>query len=1273
MKKKTLVYIAPHLSTGGMPQYLFKQIESMINDFDVYCIEWDNVTGGVLVIQRNRIANLLGDRLITLGEPREQLFTLLDRINPDVVHLQEIPELFMSTDIANKLYRKDRTYVLIETSHDSSYDITQKMLLPDKFLMVSQYQIDQYTPLGVPLDLVEYPIENKMRTKTREQALRALGLDPNLKHVINVGLFTPRKNQAEVIEYARLLQNYPIQFHFLGNQADNFKQYWEPLMQNFPKNCKWWNERSDVDAFYEAADLFLFTSKGNSHDKETMPLVIREALSWKTPSLIYNLPVYMGYFDKYDTIEYLSDDTQKNAYRIAEKLVTTAPAVDSYFDFEFAPTENKITMTYKGQHALSTKVVVKDKDSNAPIYWMDVTFEHGSSYWILPTPLHVFDFSKEPSFGTLLIEVHTPEGKLLFTKDIFVKDATEKRTVYLDITNPFDCLFSNYNEMFVERKYDCYNLNNLDVVLDIGANNGLFSLLMVNNGCKKVYAFEPNQDSLVNLKHLFKNTDTVTAIEKAVYINDNDIEFYVDPNNTTIGSVSEQHLLVNGSNVQKITVPAVSLKTFIQQHNLNRISLVKMDIEGAEYEIIEHIEDEVFDKIDSFLIEYHDNTDGRITGMIDTLKRKGYDIEQIRNQNSKTNELMTYTYQDSPIGTFLAKKSPKEKLLTVVVPGYNHSKYIETCIDSILRQKTLFNFDIIVSDDCSSDDTYTIIQKYKDVPNVTIQKTERNEGPTSVRIANLLRPIKSEYITILDGDDFYTDDYKLQKQIDFLTNNTEYVIHSTGYYQWELNDNSQKYLELFYRSNRQEFTLADNLDVNYGSFGYMFRNKFIRDKEFPKWYFHEDIFDPYWAFINVLLQYGKGRSDIWMGGVYRITPGGTFGERPEEWKAEQILRQSNFLKRVFIPQPKPILIVDAFFHDGHCLSIFKQYLASVKKLSVPIMLITNSKFDSALIDEVDYVVYDSNNRLFKKSYDGIDNIVLYTIDSDKYISLGTPALQKHGLSVLSNLYHSTNLAKSLGFTHFYRIEYDCQLDDMEKIAAIPTLVQNSGKKGLVYVNQDKYVSYQLWYMELEYFTAYFPQINSEDDYPAAKQAIGATKDFVTAEEFIYHMIDNSHGGLSSMLVREAVEMHTDYGNCTWNTITSPSESDKIVDGCVSTICRITMENDAIRSVRHTPRPDWGITPETCEIYPSKVAFTTWNVSSSQTNSSVATLTYPDGTVQELRHTVSEMGNANVDIIDVIGGDIMVNIQINDHTTYQYIINKNTVSRLTDVYQPRILP
>ena len=317
---KKLVFIAPHLSTGGMPQYLYKQIESLVNDYEIYCLEWDNHTGGKLVVQRNKIEQLLGKRLITIGENKNSTIDYINSIKPDIVHLQEVPEYFMPYEVAEQLYSTNREYVIIETSHDSSFDVNNKLHFPDKFLMVSNYQVKEFQKLGIPTELVEYPIEKKIRQKTREQILLELGLDPNIKHVINVGLFTPRKNQAEVIEYAKGLKDYPIQFHFIGNQADNFTHYWQPLMQDFPSNCKWWGERSDVDTFYQMADLFLFTSRGHNTDKETMPLVIREAISWGVPSLIYNLDVYEGYFDKFSNIEYLDTNSLKiNCDKILQK------------------------------------------------------------------------------------------------------------------------------------------------------------------------------------------------------------------------------------------------------------------------------------------------------------------------------------------------------------------------------------------------------------------------------------------------------------------------------------------------------------------------------------------------------------------------------------------------------------------------------------------------------------------------------------------------------------------------------------------------------------------------------------------------------------------------------------------------------------------------------------------------------------------------------------------------------------------------------------------
>ena len=303
---KVLLYIAPHLSTGGLPQYLTKKVELLKNIYKIYVVEYEDITGGRLVIQKNKIKDLLGDNLITIpwGGSKQILIDTINNIKPDIIHLEEMPEYFMSDDIAKQIYTSDRKYKIFETSHDSSFDTSRKKYQPDKFILVSNYQVGMLKSLNIPSEVVEYPIEFKERPN-REQALIKLGLDPTYKHVLHVGLYTPRKNQAEFYEYANQFLGEKVMFHSLGNMADNFRYYWEPLLNNKPDNMIWHGEKTNVDDYYAAMDLFLFTSKGTVNDKETMPLVMREAISWNIPTLIYNLPVYENYFDKFKNIQYL--------------------------------------------------------------------------------------------------------------------------------------------------------------------------------------------------------------------------------------------------------------------------------------------------------------------------------------------------------------------------------------------------------------------------------------------------------------------------------------------------------------------------------------------------------------------------------------------------------------------------------------------------------------------------------------------------------------------------------------------------------------------------------------------------------------------------------------------------------------------------------------------------------------------------------------------------------------------------------------------------------
>ena len=310
--RRRILYISPHFSTGGLPQYLLKKIESLNDSAEMYCVEY-NFYGDAYVVQRNKVISILGDRFISLGDDKKRLIEIIEQVRPDVVHFEELPETFVDNEVLKSIYRTERDYIICESCHSSQFDPSIKIYKPDKFIMVSKWIDEKFKILGIPSELLEYPIENKKPDK--KNSLVYLGLDPSKKHIINVGLFTSGKNQGELIKYAKLLEYFPIKFHFIGNQASNFEDYWKPLMDELPGNCTIWGERNDVDVFYQAADLFVFNST-----VELNPLCIKESLSWKTPVLFRNLPTYSDSYNNNENAHYMTDDDSKNVYKILEIL-----------------------------------------------------------------------------------------------------------------------------------------------------------------------------------------------------------------------------------------------------------------------------------------------------------------------------------------------------------------------------------------------------------------------------------------------------------------------------------------------------------------------------------------------------------------------------------------------------------------------------------------------------------------------------------------------------------------------------------------------------------------------------------------------------------------------------------------------------------------------------------------------------------------------------------------------------------------------------------------
>lgn len=118
----------------------------------------------------------------------------------------------------------------------------------------------------------------------------------------------------------------------------------------------------------------------------------------------------------------------------------------------------------------------------------------------------------------------------------------------------------------------------------------------------------------------------------------------------------------------------------------------------------------------------------------------------------------------------------KDSLLTVCLITYNHAIYIDKALQSILQQETNFYFNIVIADDCSADGTTDIIRKYvaKYPEKITAILQKPNVG-AGKNYDQLLTAANGQYIAYLEADDYWTDNTKLQQQIDILQANPSYV------------------------------------------------------------------------------------------------------------------------------------------------------------------------------------------------------------------------------------------------------------------------------------------------------------------------------------------------------------------------------------------------------------------------------------------------------------------------------------------------------------------
>lgn len=179
-----------------------------------------------------------------------------------------------------------------------------------------------------------------------------------------------------------------------------------------------------------------------------------------------------------------------------------------------------------------------------------------------------------------------------------------------------------------------------------------------------------------------------------------------------------------------------------------------------------------------------------------------------------------------------------ELILSCHVITYNQKNFIRECLDSVLMQQTNFRFEVVVGDDNSTDGTREILIEYAnnfpDIIRLNL-RDKRGEGiPGKDNFVSTFQLCRGKYISLCDGDDYWTDPNKLQKQIDFLEANDDYAIcfHRVN----ELEDGKALSLSNLISSVKEEtYTIEDLASGNFiHTASVVFRNG-LR-KKLPAWF-----------------------------------------------------------------------------------------------------------------------------------------------------------------------------------------------------------------------------------------------------------------------------------------------------------------------------------------------------------------------------------------------------------------------------------------------------
>jgi FkbM family methyltransferase len=262
------------------------------------------------------------------------------------------------------------------------------------------------------------------------------------------------------------------------------------------------------------------------------------------------------------------------------------------------------------------------------MYWFNFQASNSVTWYVIPIPTHVVKFKRLSTFRGFDVDFYDENNQLVFSKEYTVNDIELRYPIFK--FDGLDCSWRNYNEFFVDDIYRNFNINNLDTVIDIGANVGLFAKYMYSKGSEKVVLVEANPNLEEKIKNILDEDNNRSSVYLSpIFSEKKTVTFNYSDSNSAIGSIAFDS--TKGVDYESLTnsieLETITLDEIIEKEGIKRISLLKCDIEGGEYDLIPSLTDKQMSIIDKFMIEIHSNDNNQIQPILDKLECHGFNYK----------------------------------------------------------------------------------------------------------------------------------------------------------------------------------------------------------------------------------------------------------------------------------------------------------------------------------------------------------------------------------------------------------------------------------------------------------------------------------------------------------------------------------------------------------------------------------------------------------------------------------------------------------------------